>query len=481
MTAPAETSPVRRLSTAADLTHGLRALAAALAALPPAVGRLRRLEAPLAVRPAALDLPAGFAPGALDPLALLGPGWSTAGATLEPELGTLDRLAEPDRWLAAHGWPEAAPELRLALSARFDPDRPAAPEWSDFGGCRVWLPTVEYDAETGVLAVNWLDRADRPDARRSSLASLAAWRARPAVAPAGPRDVVWDVDPAAAGRWHGQVTAALARIADPGAAPPLAKIVLGRRLDGRLVEPAHPADLLRVAATATTATADTARPSGWPWWLARGERSWLGESPELLGVREGGRLRTVALAGTRRRDHDPAVDAALGRELLASDKDRREQAAVAGWLRDRLAELSGREPTVGDVSLVRLPALQHLGCALEVAIDPELADGRWLAALHPTPALCGAPRVAVRRWLRETEDFDRGLYGSVVGWRQRSRAVAYVAIRGVLVEGRRVVTYAGCGLVRGSDAGQEWSETAAKIGAICRRLGLAMPGEEGAA
>jgi len=470
VSSPASTVAVRRLDEAADLAAGVRSLSAALAALPVAPGRLRRLEVPLAAPVAALDLPAGFARGSLDPLALLGPRWSGAGASLERELGSLDRLADPDRWLAALGWPADGPELRFALSARFDPGRPPAPEWEAFGSCRVWLPAIECDGDAACLALNWIDHAGKPGERERLRAALDGWRPHVATGAREPLAIAWNVDAGARRRWLDLVAAALARIGDQAAAPPLVKIVLARRLDGALASAVHPADLLGGTALGTV---------GWPWWIARSGRSWLGESPEVLGVRADGRLRTVALAGTRGRAADPARDAALGRELLACDKDGREQAAVADWLRRQLARLSGREPVVGALELVRLPSLQHLGRSLETAVDPALPDRCWLDALHPTPALCGAPRAELRRWLRNVESFDRGLYGGVVGRIQRSRAEAHVAIRGVLVSGTDVAAYAGAGLVRGSDPVQEWAETGTKLAAICRRLGLATPGGEG--
>ena len=467
MTAPATRSLIRRLEPVAGLAVGLRSLGAALAALPIAIGQLRRVEIPLTVNLEALDLPAGFPSDALDPLTLLGCNWSGAGAVLDRDLASLAALDEPSSWLEALGWPAGGPDLRFALSARFDPDRTATSEWADFGGCRAWLPALELDTTANILALNWLDRDQGGESRQLLLAALARWR--PRSRRTDRHQVTWRTDPADRPRWCSQVESALARIADTATGPPLEKIVLARRLDGIPAANLHPTDLLCAGDLGTV---------GWPWWIQRRGSSWLGESPELLGAREGSRLRTVALAGTRVRDVDPARDEALGKELLASDKDRREQAAVADWMQGQLTELSAGEPSLGDLELARLPSLQHLSRSLEATVASPHVDGRWLDALHPTPAICGAPRAHVRRWLREAESFDRGLYGGVVGWLQRSRAEVYVGIRGVLLSERRVSVYAGAGLVRGSNPRLEWAESGAKLGAICNRLGLQPPREE---
>ncbi len=465
MTAPRLGAMVQRLDPSHDLPRGLQAVADALLALPEAPGRLRRIETPLNRDVDPMDLPAGLPAGLLDPVMLLGRTWSGAGATLEHEAGSLADLDDPTTLLAGHGWPAGAPELRLALSARFDQDRDAASEWSAFGACRVWLPTVELDSDAGVLAINWIDGPGR--SRRAVADALLAWRPH---AGHTPSPLTWRVDNRARARWCAQVDRALARIADRDTLPPLSKIVLARRLDGDAGEAIRAVDLLRARGAGSV---------GWPWLLRRGEAAWLGESPEQLGVRNGRSLRTVALAGTRLRGADADADRALELELLGSDKDRREQATVADWIGGRLERITGRRPSTGPLQVVKLPSLQHLGRRLEVALDDGAPDRAWLEALHPTPALCGAPRVDVRRWLRNAEDFDRGLYGGVLGWLQPSRAEMYVTIRGALVCDRRVSVYAGAGVVEGSVPEAEWAETGAKLAAVCRRLGLApTPSEE---
>jgi len=328
------------------------------------------------------------------------------------------------------------------------------------------LPALELSRERRCLALNWIGDEHAPELRERLLRALEQWQPPRPDATRAPINVDWHTGGGARRQWCDQVGAALARIADTDMAPTLDKIVLARRLDGDLAEAVAPADLL---------DAEPRGSAGWPWWLQRGDRSWLGESPELLGRREEDRLHTVALAGTRVRGADPERDEDLGFELLISEKDRREQSAVTDWIGARLNDVGGRAPTVGKVELARLPRLQHLRQRLEVPLSRSLVDRDWLTALHPTPALCGAPRAAVRRWLRNHEAFDRGLYGGVLGWFERSRAEMHVAIRGVMLQGRRVSAYAGAGLVRGSDPELEWAETGAKVAAVCGRLGLEPP------
>lgn len=441
---------IRRLDVAPDLAAAIERLAAAVSLDAAATDVVERLEAPFDATVAdARHLPAGLPADVDGPRFLLGVHWSGIGTAAEFESDEPARLPAPP------------PPLRYALTVRFDPARRPAPEWEAFGRCRAWLPVLELDSVQKVVAVNVSAGVDRRQVR----GWLRAWRppAEPARASARLR---WQRSPDDRREWTAGVEAALARIADPEARPELRKIVLARRITATLDGVDDPRDLLGAQPLGTV---------GWPWWIARGDQAWLGETPELLGRRENGTLRTVALAGTRPRDRDPARDQALHDELLSSDKDRREQAAVADWLARQLTTLAGNDPKIGPLSVRRLPSLQHLGRDLLVRGYAHLDDATWLDALHPTPALCGAPRAEVRSWLRTVETFDRGLYGGVVGWLESDRAVAHVAIRGVHCRGDQLTVYAGAGLVRGSDPAREWQETSAKIGAVCHRLGLEPP------
>lgn len=93
----------------------------------------------------------------------------------------------------------------------------------------------------------------------------------------------------------------------------------------------------------------------------------------------------------------------------------------------------------------------------------------WQAALHPTPAVCGRARARALEVLGQHEDFDRGMYAGPIGWVAGGAAEFAVAIRSALqtaVVGdaaaaathAQLSLFAGVGIVRGSDAAQEWAE-----------------------
>src|SRR5262249_57400814 len=65
-------------------------------------------------------------------------------------------------------------------------------------------------------------------------------------------------------------------------------------------------------------------PSPYMFYLALGDFAVAGASPELLVRVEDGAVAVHPIAGTRRRDADPTVDAALEAELRADQKERAE-------------------------------------------------------------------------------------------------------------------------------------------------------------
>jgi anthranilate/para-aminobenzoate synthase component I len=90
-------------------------------------------------------------------------------------------------------------------------------------------------------------------------------------------------------------------------------------------------------------------------------------------------------------------------------------------------------------SVLKLATVQHLYGRIAATLPPTPgvgargADISLLAALHPTPAVCGRPQGAARAWLAEREGFDRGFYAGPFGWVTGQGAEFVVAIRSALL------------------------------------------------
>ncbi|MHB8893206.1 MAG: isochorismate synthase [Candidatus Limnocylindrales bacterium] len=243
------------------------------------------------------------------------------------------------------------------------------------------------------------------------------------------------------------------------------KVVLARRVGLRSPVELDVANALRrLAASAPESTIYAFR---------RGGRTFLGATPERLVSTEGRTFRTVAVAGTIRRGADAAEDEALGRALLASEKDREEQAIVVAAIRDLLAPVADTLEVAPEPGVMTLRFVQHL----VTEISGTVADAHGLLALgerlHPTPAVGGEPRDVALAMIAEHEGFDRGWYASPIGWLGADGdGELCVALRCGIVDRTRATLFAGCGIVADSDPEQEWEESRIKLRAVISALGI---------
>lgn len=201
----------------------------------------------------------------------------------------------------------------------------------------------------------------------------------------------------------------------------------------------------------------------------------LGASPELLIRTRGRRVESVPLAGSAHRDPDPVVDERLGKELLASPKDRREHEMAAASVGRVLGELCERLVRDPEPTLLRLANVQHLATRFQghLMAGPDAPDVfDLLAALHPTAAVGGSPPAAALEVIAELETIDRGRYAGPVGWVDgEGNSEVAIALRCAEVTGTRARLFAGAGIVAGSRPEDELEETRLKLEAMISVLG----------
>ena len=452
---------------------GVPAMDARLAALlADADGALVSVTAPVAaIDPIALfaaaveaDLEAALWLRPADGTALVGIGraWATAFEGTE-------RFADAERaWrelLRTARVTDASPVLMGGLG--FTGRRPADSDvWSAFGPASLVLPellvagtpagsTLTASAITATTGVDrrWaaLDRR-----ARELEPSPNGMIARPVVAPFAvvgehPDREAWD-------RLVGQFAGAVGR-------GRIDKVVLARRVDLRSpIELDVPNALRRLAASAPESTIYAFRRDG---------RTFLGATPERLARTEGRSFRTMAVAGSIRRGADAAEDEALASDLLASEKDREEQAIVVDAIRDQLAPIAETLVVAPEPSVMRLRFVQHLASEITGTL-PEARGLLSLAGLlHPTPAVGGQPREVALAMVDEHEGFDRGWYAGPIGWLGADGdGELCVALRCGIVDRTRATLFAGCGIVADSDPAAEWEESRMKLRAVISALGI---------
>lgn len=201
----------------------------------------------------------------------------------------------------------------------------------------------------------------------------------------------------------------------------------------------------------------------------------VGSSPELLVRKKGNRVTSFPLAGSTARRTNPDEDEKAATQLQASAKDLREHRYVVEHIAEVLGQFSSSVVAPGVPELLSTRELWHLGTPISAIVDdPEVTALDLAAALHPTPALGGAPRQPALDYILANEE-DRRFYGGAVGWcAADGDGIFMVSIRcGETDEANRSLTaWGGGGIVSDSDPDSELDETKVKLTTIRKALGL---------
>lgn len=194
----------------------------------------------------------------------------------------------------------------------------------------------------------------------------------------------------------------------------------------------------------------------------------VGASPELLVGRSGREVSSQPMAGTAPRRGDPVADADAVAGLMASPSYRHEHQVTIDAVYDGLLPFCSFLDFEAEPSVVALPNVTHLATTVSGQLSsPPAPVLDLVAALHPTPAVCGRPASVAREVIAELEGFDRGPYAGAVGWTDRhGNGTWAVAIRSAVVDGATARVFGGNGIVADSDPPTELIETRAKLQAL---------------
>jgi menaquinone-specific isochorismate synthase len=198
----------------------------------------------------------------------------------------------------------------------------------------------------------------------------------------------------------------------------------------------------------------------------------IGASPELLIRRLGDVVDSIPLAGSAPRGATEEEDAAIGRRLWESAKNRREHALTVTSVMERLDTFCTELAAEPEPSLLLLANLQHLSTKVQGRLTAGVDALTLAGELHPTAAVGGVPREAALSFIRNVETFERGRYAGPIGWMDHHGDGEWaLALRCALVEGASARVFAGAGIVADSDPVDELDETRLKLQAMLDVLG----------
>ena len=371
-----------------------------------------------------------------------------------------DRFAQVAHWCRelGRGAVTDAHGPRFVGGFAFAPDGGSTPEWRSFAAAQMVLPEVLLWRQDGQawMTLNAIVDGESAAVEDSLIGRAAALREAPMP--------LLDPDPVDKAEVHSAAPpehfeAAITRATERINAGDLHKVVLAREVRVHAPRPIDPApvyDGLR-----------TVFPSCYCYLVGKGDTAFIGASPELLVRRDGQRAQTVALAGTRRRSADPAVDRFLGEQLLSSPKDREEQAIVTRRIERTLDPVSVWVAAADEPVLVKVHNVQHLGTPIRAQLAEPVSAVELAGMLHPTPAVGGEPEDKALPLIPALEGLDRGWYAGPVGWTDLTEDGEFcVALRCALLRGDVAHLYAGEGIVADSDPAQELEANEAKLQAL---------------
>ncbi len=244
------------------------------------------------------------------------------------------------------------------------------------------------------------------------------------------------------------------------------QVVLSQRLD--FTPEVAPFDIYR--------SLRAVNPSPYMYFLQMGDTHVLGSSPEMLVRVTGRKLEYRPIAGTHPRGRDEAEDQRLQEKMLSDEKERAEHVMLVDLGRNDLGRVSEYGSVkVKDLMYVeRYSHVMHIVSALEGRLRPELHALDAFAACFPAGTLSGAPKVRAMQIIEELEPTRRAIYGGSVLYADFAGNLdSCIAIRTMLMQGKKASLQAGAGIVADSDPASEYQESLNKAQAVLRAVDAA--------
>jgi len=220
-------------------------------------------------------------------------------------------------------------------------------------------------------------------------------------------------------------------------------------------------------------------PSPYMYFLKMGDTHVLGSSPEMLVRVTGKKLEYRPIAGTHPRGKDEAEDRQLEEKMLTDEKERAEHVMLVDLGRNDLGRVSEYGSVkVKDLMYVeRYSHVMHIVSALEGKLREGLHALDAFAACFPAGTLSGAPKVRAMQIIEELEPTRRAIYGGSVLYADFAGNLdSCIAIRTMLMQGKKAYLQAGAGIVADSDPATEYQETMNKAQAVLRAVEAARGG-----
>jgi anthranilate synthase component 1 len=237
------------------------------------------------------------------------------------------------------------------------------------------------------------------------------------------------------------------------------QVVLSQRFSVEVE--ADPFDLYRVLRVVN--------PSPYMYYLAQGDASVIGASPEMLVRVEHGMVEVRPIAGTTRRGKTEAEDQMLIEKLLGDPKERAEHIMLVDLGRNDIGRVSENGSVHVD-DMMHIEKYSHVIHIVSNVVGAMKKDADNFDALYscfPAGTLSGAPKIRAMEIIDELETVRRGLYGGALGYIDFSGKMdTCIVIRTIIYHNGKALIQAGAGIVADSVPAREYQETVQKATAL---------------
>ncbi len=201
----------------------------------------------------------------------------------------------------------------------------------------------------------------------------------------------------------------------------------------------------------------------------RGNSFVAGASPEKLFSLEADTIFSEAIAGSAKRGKNEIEDSANALELMNSEKERFEHDCVVQFIASALRKHSRTVTFNKTPEIKKLLRIMHLRTEIRAEGIQNADLDSIIIDLYPTPATCGEPKEIAHTLINSLETHSRGLYCGLSGWlTNKQNGNFFILLRLALLKNREMHVYAGCGIVKDSDAGKEYEESQYKAESIIK-------------
>lgn len=189
----------------------------------------------------------------------------------------------------------------------------------------------------------------------------------------------------------------------------------------------------------------------------------LGLSPEILVRREGNKVTTNPIAGTRKRGQSKIEEAFLEKDLLNDSKEKAEHTMLVDLARNDMGKIA-------EIGSVKVEDFMHIKKYKNVIHLTSQVLGKShqdnleiLKTFLPAGTLTGAPKIRAMEIIESLEEDKREIYGGCIGYLSFNENMeTAITIRSMVVKDKKAYIQAGAGIVYDSKPEREYEETLEK-------------------